>query len=421
MRSQGIRRSGVVSIVLVVLFSVFLVSQGVCAFEFELMPYEVFKGSALSESDGVPAAGAEVKIGVPDPSLDEIAMLLLEGKYGEALGKLDLVAVSGETEARASYYRILALCAVKRIREAEEVGEAVVTTSPDHSLSHYALGCAYLNLSGRFDSSNPREALSHLEIAASSLPDVKGLRFCTGLALLELGRYEEAVAALTEVASSSPGFADAHLNLGLALSRLGRPVEALEALIAASVLRPDDPQILVAMGDAFFALGDFKDAAESYRSASVGPGGSLAAQYKLSLALLHSGDAAQSQAIAADLVSRYPRHFDGHVVLGRARLALGDADGAIQAFECALWLRPGHFNVRLDLAAAHLAVPDPDRAAVYLDQAMEIYAGDANAYLLLAKTRELQGDIAGARAAAQKSVQIEPSNQLAWDLYNRLK
>jgi predicted Zn-dependent protease len=109
------------------------------------------------------------------------------------------------------------------------------------------------------------------------------------------------------------------------------------------------------------------------------------------------------------------------VVLGRARLALGDADGAIQAFECALWLRPGHFNVRLDLAAAHLAVPDPDRAAVYLDQAMEIYAGDANAYLLLAKTRELQGDIAGARAAAQKSVQIEPSNQLAWDLYNRLK
>jgi superkiller protein 3 len=360
-------------------------------------------------------------IGVPDSDLDDVATLLLKGRYDEAFGRLESVGVSEETAARVNYYKVLALCATKRLSDAEEIVRSAIETSPYYPLKHYALGCAYLNLSGRFDSSNPGKALPYLEVAARYLPEASGPRFYTGLALLELGRYEEAAAALIEVANSSPGFADAHLNLGLALSRLGRFDEALEALVAASTMRPDDPQIYMALGDVFFSLGDFERAADSYRSAFAGPGGALAAQYKLSLALLHLGDAAQAQAVAADLVSRYPRHFDGHVVLGRARLALGDAEGAIQAFESALWLRPGHFNIRLDLAAAHLAGFDPDRASEYLMEAFDIYAGDAHAYLLLASICELQGDIDGARAAAQKSVQIDPSNQSAWELYERLK
>ena len=44
MRNQGVRRSGVVSVVLVLLFSMSLVSQGVSAFESELMPCEVLRG-----------------------------------------------------------------------------------------------------------------------------------------------------------------------------------------------------------------------------------------------------------------------------------------------------------------------------------------------------------------------------------------
>ncbi len=421
MRKHGVRRPGVVSMVLVMLFSLSLVSQGVQATESELMPYEVLSGPAASESGGALPADLGIVVGAPDSSLDEVAMLLLAGRYGEALDRLELVGASEETAPRADYYKVLALCAVKRLSDAEGVVQAAAATSPYYALEHFALGCAYLNLTGRFDSSNPSKALLHFEAAAGHLPDAIGLRFYTGLALLELGRYEEAAVAMLEVANSSPGFADAHLNLGLALLRLGKVDEALEALIAASVMRPDDSQIYMALGDAFFSLGDFEDAADSYRSASVGPGGSLAAQYKMGLALLQSGDAAKAQATAADLVSRYPRHFDGHVVLGRARLALGDLDGAIQAFESALWLRPGHFNIRLDLASAYLAASDPDKASAYLEEAFGIYAGDAYAYLLLARTREMQGDIVAARAAAQKSVQIDPSNEAAWELYNRLK
>lgn|GEM_PF-925104 len=421
MRSQGVRRSGVVSMMLVLLFSLSLVTAVAHAVESELMPYEVLRGSAASEFGGALPADSGIAIGVPSSGLDEVSMLLLAGQYGAALDRLELVGVSEEAAPRADYYKVLALCAVKRLSDAEAVVQAAAATSPYYALEHFALGCAYLNLSGRFDSSNPGKALPHFETAAAHMPDAIGLRFYTGLALLELGRYEEAAQAMLEVANSSPGFADAHLNLGLALLRLGRADEALEALIAASVMRPYDSQIYMALGDAFFSLGDFEDAADSYQSASVGPGGSLAAQYKMSLALLNAGDAQRARAIAADLVSRYPKHFDGHVVLGRAQLALGDVDGAIKAFESALWLRPGHFNIRLDLASAHLAASNPDKASVYLEEAIEIYAGDAYAYLLLARTREMQGDVAAARTAAQKSVQIDPSNEAAWELYNRLK
>ena len=424
MRKHGVRRPGVVSMVLVMLFSLSLVSQGVQATESELMPYEVLSGPAASESGGALPADLGIVVGAPDSSLDEVAMLLLAGRYGEALDRLELVGASDETAPRADYYKVLALCAVKRLSDAEGVVQAAAATSPYYALEHFALGCAYLNLTGRFDSSNPSKALLHFEAAAGHLPDAIGLRFYTGLALLELGRYEEAAVAMLEVANSSPGFADAHLNLGLALLRLGKVDEALEALIAASVMRPDDSQIYMALGDAFFSLGDFEDAADSYRSASVGPGGSLAAQYKMGLALLQSGDAAKAQATAADLV--FPDHpkgtLTGHVVSRQGEdLASGIWTVLYRIEVCALASPRAFQTSGLYLASAYLAASDPDKASAYLEEAFGIYAGDAYAYLLLARTREMQGDIVAARAAAQKSVQIDPSNEAAWELYNRLK
>ena len=108
MRNQGVRRSGVVSVVLVLLFSMSLVSQGVSAFESELMPCEVLRGPAISESGGALPEDSGVMIGVRI-RISTTSQRCCSRDGDEAFGRLESVGVSEETAARVNYYKVLAL------------------------------------------------------------------------------------------------------------------------------------------------------------------------------------------------------------------------------------------------------------------------------------------------------------------------
>jgi tetratricopeptide (TPR) repeat protein len=388
----------------------------------ELMPYDVLCGPVPPVFDGDPSEETRVPIGVVDPVLDDVRTLITELEFQKALGQLDAAGLVAGASPRSDYYRVLSLCGIRgRLSDAVAVVQLMAPDEAYRGLAHYALACTYLNQSGLYDSSNPGAALLHLEEARSELPFARGIKFYTGLAFLELGDFESAVEMLSESVAESKSFAEAHVNLGFALAKLGRTQEALESMLAATRLHYDTVQVHMAIGDLYIELGGYEAAAASFRRATGSQGGSLSARYKLSLALLLAGEAGEARDVATDLVSQYPRHFDGHVVLGRARLALGDVQGAIEAFNQALWLRPGHYATRLDLANAYLAASEYDMAKSCLDEALAIYGGDAAAYMLLARVLEARGDVDGAREAALKSVRIAPTDPTARELYERLK
>lgn len=381
----------------------------------EVMPYDVLCGP---EPPQFAQVSSELQVGSSDTALDRAYELILAGRLVETLDLLDSAGYTEGASPRADYYRVLALCGTKRLDDAVELVQSLFEDQAYAGLAHYALGCAYLNQSGLYDSSSPASALAQFEKAWNLLPDASGLAFYLGLTHYELGEYARAAEMLEVAVERDESLAQGYLNLGFALARLGETQAALDALHNAAQLGHDHRQACMAIGDLYFELGDFEAAASCYKV--VSDEGFLSAQYKLSLALLLSGEVEEAKAVAEELVSAYPKHFDGWITLGRARQALGEIEGAIEAFESALWLRPGHFSVRLHLASACLAASEIDRAKSYVEEALDIYGGDAVAYRLLAEILEAQGDMDGAREAVRKSVQIDPSDALARSLYERL-
>lgn len=406
--------SFVLASLLVVLFTPQIALVAAAGSSCELMPYEVLCGPEFPRFSQTPP-----EIAMPtDTVLDEARSLIKSGRFVEALDVLSAAGYSEGKNPRADYYRVLALCSMRKLEEALAVEPLVAQDGLYSGLVHYALGCVYLNQSGLFDSSDPATALSHLEASRRLLQDAGGLAFYTGLAYYELGRYDEAVAMLNKAVEQDELLAEAHLNLGFALARLGETQAAFNALHTAARLGADAQQVFMAIGDLHLETGSYAAAAESYRAVSDRV---LAGTYKLSLSLLLAGNAEESEAVAQGIVEKYPKHFDAWMVLGRAKLALGKAEEAVKAFQSALWLRPGHFNARLCLASAYLSMFELDRAEYYVKSALEIYDGDAGAYKLLAEILERKGDTDGAREAARKSVQIDPSDPSARALYERLK
>lgn len=419
MRSRRLRRLFPRSVALAFVLVLIFASQVAYVSEVddsrELMPYEVLCGPEPPQFRYSEEAG--VSIGSSDATLDRVYEWIRAGRFAEALDVLDAAGYAKGAVARADYYRVLALCGTKRLDEAVALAPLVLDDLVYSGLVHYAYGCAYLNQSGLYDSSSPASALSHFEVSWDLIPDASGLAFYTGLTYYELGQYDQAVEMLSVAVQNDETLAQGYLNLGFALARLGETQGALDALHKAAELGHDTRQVFMAIGDLYLESRDYAAAVDSYASASDG---FLSGRYKLSLALLLAGDVEEAKAVAEELVASYPKHFDGWIVLGRARQALGEIESAIEAFEAALWLRPGHFNVRLYLAAACLDASEIDRAESYVEEALDIYGGDATAYRLLAEILEIRGDIDGAREAARKSVQIDPSDPLARSLYERL-
>ena len=66
--------------------------------------------------------------------------------------------------------------------------------------------------------------------------------FHKGVALSDLGRYEEALEAYAKATKINPTFSEAWFNTGATLHNLRRYEEALEAYEKTTRINPNDPQ-----------------------------------------------------------------------------------------------------------------------------------------------------------------------------------
>jgi tetratricopeptide (TPR) repeat protein len=88
-------------------------------------------------------------------------------------------------------------------------------------------------------------------------------------ALLDLDRNDDALHALREVGDWYPDFYRSHLHRGMALNELGRYDEAVEALYRAAGVNPFDPEVHRQFEVAWSALGDAEAAARARRFARM--------------------------------------------------------------------------------------------------------------------------------------------------------
>lgn len=74
-----------------------------------------------------------------------------------------------------------------------------------------------------------------------------------------------------------------------------------------------------------------------------------------------------------------PDSAEGWTKLGNACFDIGDADGAIDAYQAALRLDPGNADVRTDMGSMYRMKGDPARAVECYDQALRDHPGHKNA------------------------------------------
>lgn len=108
----------------------------------------------------------------------------------------------------------------------------------------------------------------------------------------------------------------------------------------------------------------------------------------------------EAAAVLERIVEERPEDALAHIQLGRARLAGGDAFGAVRAFERAAVLAPGEASNWTALAQALLTLETPSatEARRALVRAQALAPGDPEVRYWLGRTAAIEGNLAGAEA-----------------------
>jgi tetratricopeptide (TPR) repeat protein len=313
--------------------------------------------------------------------LDQGASSEAEAAFREALS-----AAPDSVAARLGLGRTLA--ARSAHGEAVEVLEPALARAPAHSPLHYALGLSYRAL-GRAD-----DAERHLAIAArtgNANPDPDPL--LAALADLEVG-------------------VDRDYREAKQLYLRGRFTEAIERFQAVVAARPEDSSAYGALGAALMRADRGAEALAAFaRSVELDPAkADTSRQY--ALLLLRARRYAEAEEQLRKVLAQGGDHPDDHHVLGATLIGLGRPVAAIAEFERALELKPDHADARRALTQIlwqqTSTVDDDLEAMPYLERLVELEPRHVQAWTVLAGIREGSGDLAGALAALDRALAINP-------------
>ena len=185
-----------------------------------------------------------------------------------------------------------------------------------------------------------RDALDRLAplVAASNAPP-NALAIAARIAT-ELGDLERALHYYHAAVLAAPGLAELQYGLGLTLARLGRSAEAVVAYREAARLRPDLLPAHNNLGVILQAMGRWPEAVEAYRNAlQLAPSAEL--HRNLGIALEGAGRHGEAAASYRRAIALNPQWAAPYQNLATTLLEQGDAQGAIEACDAWLRLRPG--------------------------------------------------------------------------------
>lgn len=277
----------------------------------------------------------------PDDIVDLLAdALAAQGRIDDAADLYGAHAAADTLSARTAYLHARALIVAGRLEEAVAELRRSHRLAPDNRATVAALGrllvaagrqaeaipllASLVNagdatdadvaiLAGAYsDLGRGAEALAAVEDAIAAMGETPVLLGALGSVLYELGDSDGAIDAHERLLAEDPDFVPALNFIAYTLAEEGRELpRALEYATRAVALDPDNGRVRDTLGWTYYMLGRYEEA-----------------ERELSLAV----EAGVSEAVIYE-----------H--LGDARAALGDADGAAEAWETALAIEPARESV----------------------------------------------------------------------------
>lgn len=288
-------------------------------------------------------------------------------------------------------------------------------------------------------------AVESLARVGAATPVAREARFLQGIALLDLGRYQEA-AAIDAALVRDDASPAALNNYALALLRLGggpAGLKASEVLKQAATGAPSFPEIPFNVGFALFVEGDAEAAAFWMRGVARELPGDAHAKVVLAWALRRAGHEAEADAEWKPFVATAPayealtqpdvnRRFERPLFweeplaldeeqwgdrqyaashLGRAEklTEAGDLEAAERELTQAAYLDPYGDRAHILLARMHRRRGDSDKALSELRMALWV-KDDAAVRVELASLLKELGRNAEAKAEAERALKADPDN-----------
>lgn len=200
--------------------------------------------------------------------------------------------------------------------------------------------------------------------------------------LLAKGQRGQAVGLLERILGANPGDGEARLLLGSILVEDGKGSEAIAQLKEAVRLLPRSPLAHNALGEAFNGVGDMSAARPEFEKAVALDPKFAQAHANLGLVLVQAGESAAAA-----------RHLD------RAIALMGQTPDAAH---------PHYLRAKI-----HTGRNEVEKAATELKTAVSLRPDFAEAWSDLGQARKTLLDDAGAFAAFQRAVELDPENAIS--------
>ena len=229
-----------------------------------------------------------------------------------------------------------------------------------------------------------------------------------GNAALDTGRTSEAIEAFSGALAFKPDSMLAHLQRAETYRRRGEPDLAAAQRDAreANALDPTAPQPIELLGDISTAMGSFNEAIEYYDRYLQLDDRAARVLYKLALAYVRQGRAAQAVDPLRRAIGLDDRFAEAHYLLGIALRDQGNGDQALRELRRAIVLRPALIPAREELAElqqsrgrVHDAIDELEAIAALEPSRPERVADVA---LTLARTGQREAAVVTLRRATER-------------------
>jgi tetratricopeptide (TPR) repeat protein/tRNA A-37 threonylcarbamoyl transferase component Bud32 len=323
---------------------------------------------------------------IDQPStLPEAVQGYLREAYGKQVARADRVGPEARPEDYAAYFRL---------RQEYEVRKE--GASPEQIFVRLA---ALRETSPRF-----REAYLFES-------DIRRQRYAEGRNPQELEKATFLLRRARELAPEDPRPLIAEFWLALLAGRLDA---AEQVLLALEVLLPGDPQVLVCRGRLLEEKGKPEEGIQLLETAARRQP-SWRILFLLAGAENRLGRFKAARGHLAQLLERYPGHYDALSLLAQIELLYGSAERAAETYLRMLRLYPGGTELS-NLGFAYLLMGRYQEAERSFRRALELEPRSAFAHLNLADALALQGDRTAAAQAYRQVLRFTDSESDNWQI-----
>ncbi|MGD9537420.1 MAG: tetratricopeptide repeat protein [Alphaproteobacteria bacterium] len=284
----------------------------------------------------------------------------LHYNYGNAMRRLrDLpAAISAYRNALAANPHFLeaalnlaaSLLDMGELREAERIARTAAAGAPGSAAAKLSLGCV-LQAAGRH-----QEALKPLEEASAA--GLGEARHRLGRGLLALGRLDEARRTLERAAQDMPASSDIRNDLGVVQLARDAAADAINRFREAIARNPNNAEAHANLAEALRRGGVLSPAVEHGELAARLAPLSPKAWLNLGAVLLDADRPGQAHAALSRSLALDPHSAEAECAYGSALEALGDVEGALEAYDRALALDEAFHMARFNRGLARLRLGD---------------------------------------------------------------